>query len=209
MHPHPRSAGVIGPVIALLLLLLLSSDPAVATEAGNTYHTTFTTITYRNVDDLHAFTRNIGSGLSFFSSEFGKDPRLTAKRVDNLVLRVMALLDMRMPGLRFSLMIHPDDREIRTTYGMFAIGKGKPVAYYDHDKRTIFVSANTVSDADPRPRDRPCSYLRLVALPSSCFRAGGAGELRGGTSGGIDAVVLRQTTTLHAPCSKPLIFASI
>lgn len=146
MHPHPRSAGVIGPVIALLLLLLLSSDPVYAADGGNTYHTTFTTITYKSADDLHAFTRNIGSGLPFFSSEFGKDPRLTAKRVDNLVLRAMALLDMRMPNLRFSLTIHPDDREIRTAYAMCARGKGTPVAYYDHDRRTIFVSANTVSD---------------------------------------------------------------
>ncbi len=58
----------------------------------------------------------------------------------------MTLLDMRMPNLRFSLVIHPDDREIRKAYIMFARGDRTPVAYYDHDRHTIFVAADTVDD---------------------------------------------------------------
>jgi hypothetical protein len=150
MNSHPRRIRSLILVCLLLrdMLLFAAAAPVAALGAGceQQYHTSFATITYNNEDDLFHFTRSIGTGLSLLSAEPRKNPRLTAKRVDALIVRVMAILDMRMPGLRFSIRIHRDNSEIQRTYAMFTIGRGTPVAYYDHAKRAIFVSADTVND---------------------------------------------------------------
>ena len=131
---------------SLLSLVLVLSPLTLAYAEEVQYFTQFATISYRTEKDLEQFTRKLGNGLPFFDGNLRKDPRLTAKRLDGLVMRVMAILDMRMPGLRFSITIHPDDKEIQTAYAMYAKGKRTPVAYYDHAKRTIAVSADTVNE---------------------------------------------------------------
>jgi hypothetical protein len=149
MNSHPRTTRYLSFPASLLLLipLLFAAFPGGAASANREkqYHTTFATINYTDEDKFYRFTRNIGSGLKFLGENPRKNPRLAAKRVDAIVMRVMEILDMRMANLHFNVAILPD-HEITRTYAVLSSGKSTALAYYDHGTRTIAVSAEQIDD---------------------------------------------------------------
>ena len=148
MSSHPRTTRHLPFPASLLLLLLFAAvlRGAASENREMHYHTTFATINYADENDLLRFTRNIGNGLKLFGENPRKNPRLSAKRVDALVMRVMTILDMRMANLHFNIVIYPEDNEIKRTYAVLSSGKSNAVAYYDHATRTIAVSVDSVDD---------------------------------------------------------------
>ena len=71
----------IAPTVVLILLFAGTPSPLSAEgQAGagsKLYFTRYATIFFSTDEDLAEFTRNIGSGLSLFTEDRGKDPCLT------------------------------------------------------------------------------------------------------------------------------------
>ena len=139
------------PAAALILLFAGTITPlsaGVQESTGNKqYPTRYATIFFNTDEDLVHFTRNIGTGLSFFTEDRGKDPRLTAKRVDELTVRVMKILGMPIPHLHFSLYLFPEQGDLDEVYAAAASGKKPaPPAWYDDRTKSIAISVENVTE---------------------------------------------------------------
>ncbi len=132
-------------VLCILTAALLSLGLGSFSGAAE-YSTVYATIRYDADEDLYSFTRSIAPGLGFLSGNPRKDPRLTARRVDELVLKVMDILDLRLPELHFSIRLHHKQEDINRTFAYLFRNGRAPAAYYDHTTRTIGVSLDAVSD---------------------------------------------------------------
>jgi hypothetical protein len=135
-----RAACILG------LVLLLALPSALFAQTGGVYHTAYADIRYVSDKDLFAFTRNIGSGLSFLGENPEKNPLLARNRVDRIVDMVEGLLDMRPPGLRFSIQIFRSQAELDSAYRSLGMMGGAPAAYYSHTTRSIAVSLDNITD---------------------------------------------------------------
>ncbi len=128
------------------LALLLAFPTALFAQTGGVYHTSYADIRYASDKDLFAFTRNIGSGLSFLSESPEKNPLLARTRVDRIVDMVENLLDMRPPGLRFSIEIYHSKSDLDSAYHELGMMGSAPVAFYSHATRNISLSLNDITD---------------------------------------------------------------
>lgn len=131
-----------------LLLFIIMSRPAElqAQELSKTYQTQYATISYARETDLHSFTRNIGSGLSFLSEGPEKNPLLAKSRVDKIVETVTSLLDMHPLNFHFSIHIYKSHAEVAAIYRAMGMLGAAPVAFYFHGQRNISVSFESITD---------------------------------------------------------------
>jgi hypothetical protein len=132
---------------ACLVLLLGCPFPllAQATRSQN-YSTVYATIRYDKAEDLYRFTRNIGSGISFLGESPEHNPLLAKKRVDKIVDKVMALLDMRSPNFHFSIYLCRTPAEVETAYRRTGMAGPVPEAFYAHANRSITLLPDTIND---------------------------------------------------------------
>jgi len=144
--PAPASRIPYRAACFLGLVLLLALAPALSAQTGGVYHTAYAEIRYAGDKDLFAFTRNIGSGLSFLSESPEKNPLLARNRVDRIVDMVESLLDMRPPGFRFSIQIFRSQAELDGAYHGLGMMGDAPAAYYSHTTRSIAVSLDNITD---------------------------------------------------------------
>jgi len=133
--------------IFLGLCLMLTAPPDLhALSLGKTYLTRYADIFYANEQDLHTFTRNIGSGIRFLTESPEKDPLLARNRVDRIVDLVGRLLDMRPPSLHFRIELYRTQGELDGIYHGHGMMGSAPPAFYSHTTRTITVALDTITD---------------------------------------------------------------
>lgn len=119
--------------VSLFLLLslflyypLLSS----AAEFEKTFRTNYSTIYYSQDKDMDDFIWHIGGQRL----EFLSDKQLASNRVDRIVDRVHAILDMRPKDLKFDIYLHRGPM------------KENKVAFYDSKAKAINIYVDYVTD---------------------------------------------------------------
>lgn len=75
-----------------------------------------------------------------------KNPMLTKTRVDKIVEKVKAILDMHPPDLNFSIYLYQSYREIEDTYRSMGILGKAPISFYAHRTKAIYVSIENITD---------------------------------------------------------------
>jgi hypothetical protein len=139
-------------VRAVLFLVLgfflpVSLPPALlAQDSVKTYQTQYAIVSFTDESDLHTFTRNIGTGLSFLLDSPEKNPLLVKTRVDKIVERVCSILDIRPLNLRFGIMLYKTEVEFAAAYKATGISGPAPVAFYSHITRSIAVITGKITD---------------------------------------------------------------
>lgn len=128
------------------LLVFFASSTLSAQDRPKIYQTQYATIAYGNERDFYAFTKNIGSGLSFISESPERNPFLARNRVDKIVEMTRSLLDMHPLNLRFTIALYRTRSELNASYRALGMGGAPPPAYYYHRTRTIAISIEEVSD---------------------------------------------------------------
>jgi len=142
-----RRAGAAGVLMAVALILPLFLPPALpAQESSKTYQTRYAVISYAEEKDLHTFTRNTGSGLSFLWESLERNPLLAKTQVDKIVETICSLLDMHPPNLRFGITLYRTQAEVTTAYKAQGMTGAAPIAFYSHGARNIAVAIDTITD---------------------------------------------------------------
>jgi hypothetical protein len=127
-------------------LFVLAALPAFADETWNkSYQTRYTEILYAHDEELHRFTADIGTGLSFWSASSKKNPLLVKSRVDSVTDAVIRILDMRPVELNFSIRIYPSQADLDIMYRRMGMMTAAPPAFYSHSSKSISVSLENIS----------------------------------------------------------------
>jgi hypothetical protein len=137
--PGARSFGgaALAAVLAFLFAAFAVVVPGLAGQTG--LETRYARVVFNDEADLYEFGRSLGGPGSMASRENPNLHTHVKESVDRIVFRVKALLDMHPAQLRFTVLIHPNDRALREAYnGLGAVGD-PPVAFYSHRSRTIHV----------------------------------------------------------------------
>lgn len=129
-----------------LFLVISAPDRLEAQEWTKNYKTQYAIIHYSNDNDLAIFTKNIDKGFSFSSESIENNPLLTKNRVDKIVERVRALLDMYPSGLYFSIYLYQTNKEIETMYRSMGFFDKAPIAFYSHRTKAIYISLESITD---------------------------------------------------------------
>jgi len=149
-HKEPKRSWPKGPSwpvsLVFFLLLLLPSSFLWAQDRIKPYQTQYTSISYGNDTDLNTFTKNIGSGLSFFGESPEKNPLLVKTRIDKIVEMASAILDMRPLNLRFNIVLYRTRGELNAEYKALGMVGPAPLSFYFHRTRTIAVSVKDITD---------------------------------------------------------------
>lgn len=133
--------------VFLGLCLVLGRPPGLqALSLDKTYTTRYADIFYAKAQELHSFTRNIGSGIRFLTESPERNPLLARNRVDRIVDLVARLLDMRPEGLHFKIELYRTQGELDRIYHGHGMMGSAPPAFYVHATRTIAVEFETVTD---------------------------------------------------------------
>ena len=129
--------------VALFLPLFL---PRVlpAQELSKTYQTHYATISYADEKDLHTFTRNIGSGLSFLRESPERNPLLAKTQVDKIVDTICSLLDMYPPNFHFRIALYRTQGGVAAAYKAQGMTGAAPIAFYSHGARNIAVAIDSI-----------------------------------------------------------------
>jgi hypothetical protein len=142
-----RHAGAAGLLTAVALFLPLFLPPVLpAQEFSKTYETRYAAISYAETKELHTFTRNIGSGLSFLWGSPEQNPLLTKTQVDKIVESICSLLDMFPPNLRFGITLYGTQAEVTAAYRAQGMPGAAPIAFYSHRTRNIAVAIDSIND---------------------------------------------------------------
>ncbi|MFO7667334.1 MAG: hypothetical protein R6V76_11985, partial [Desulfobacterales bacterium] len=135
-----------------LFLLIVSFLPVflppalLAQDLLKTYKTQYTNISFADEIDLHTFTINIGTGLSFMSDNPEKNPLLVKNRVDKIVETVCSILDMHPLKLQFGITLYKTEADIAAAYRKTGRFSHSPVAFYSHGNRSIAVVSEKIND---------------------------------------------------------------
>jgi hypothetical protein len=147
------SAGSAALLILALCLTILRPAALPAQETGRSYQTQYATLLYTDEKDLHAFTRNTGSGLSLFRESPERNPLLAKAQLDKMVETICSLMDMYPVNFRFTVTLYRTQAEVTTAYHRASAGANAyrqagaaPIAFYAHATRSIAVAVNNVTD---------------------------------------------------------------
>lgn len=101
--------------------------------------TRYATLYYSNETDFYGFGKNIGS-LGLFNRSIDKAYDATKERLNFLVERVEAILDMRPGNLRFGVYVYATRAEMHTALRAIGIMAAEPIAFYSHRTKAVYVS---------------------------------------------------------------------
>lgn len=133
------------PKILLIFALVAAGALYTIAEEWKKYETNYTVIHYRKDDDLYKFTLRTG-GFKFTKEGLDDSIALAKFRVDKIMDRVQALLDMYPPGLKIKILSYPDYASLGEQYRGYGNTGKPPIAFYLHKKRTIFLSVDSITD---------------------------------------------------------------
>lgn len=132
--------------VFFLGLFVLFALPAFAEETWNrSYQTRYTEILYAHDEELHRFTADIGTGITFWTASSKKNPLLAKSRVDSITDAVIRILDMRPVELNFSIRIYPSQADLDILYRRMGMMTAAPPAFYSDSSKSISVSLENIS----------------------------------------------------------------
>ena len=138
-------------IYALIFLgiFFLFSLECVAHELDSRY----AVITYFDHDDLRKFNNELYMGR--LKSQMGRTRGDTIEdeviaKINFIVEKVMTVLDMFPPQLMFSIVIHPNEKEVQKDFHRIYNIDVEYIAFYSPSKNKVFYSADN-------------AYLRVVA----------------------------------------------
>lgn len=140
-----RRAGQAFFIIAFFLFASLPSA-LLAQEPAKIYKTQYAGISFTDDKDIHTFTVNIGTGISFLGESPEKNPLLAKNRVDRIVDGVCKILDMRPLNLQFGIVLHKTQAEVSAAYRATGMMGPSPIAFYSHRTRSIAVMIENITD---------------------------------------------------------------
>jgi len=116
--------------LLLLNILQFSFLDIVWAHPEKTFQTDYTKIYYLKDQDIYDFIWRLGGQRL----EFLQDPSLSSYRIDRLVDRVQAILDMRPEALQFGINLKR------------GILRDEKLAFYEYSSGDVFVSVDYVND---------------------------------------------------------------
>ena len=123
-----------GTVLTLIIAVYLNififlSSTVSAQEAWETYESNCCTIQYLDASHLNTFTLRIG-GFRYTSSGLDDNPSNVKTRVDEIMEKVQATLDMYPSDFHISILLYPDYQSIETIFRQFTLTGQVPLAFY-------------------------------------------------------------------------------
>lgn len=113
----------------IIVTFLLCAEPALA-QADAVFNTKYAAIYYSQSKDLDDFLWRLGGGRL----EFGSDTALAMNRIDRIVERVEAILDMRPKNFKMDIRLHREPLSVNK------------VAFYERKSKIIHVSVDYATD---------------------------------------------------------------
>lgn len=127
-------------ILLITGLLLLLADSATAIDLESRY----ATITYFAQEDLRDFNKELYMGrlrskIKGSSNDTIEDEVIS--KIDFIVEKVMITLDMFPPELRFSIVIHADEQDVKKEFERLYKIDVDYIAFYSPSKNRVFYSA--------------------------------------------------------------------
>jgi hypothetical protein len=131
------------PLYVLLLtgLTFFFTGTAVAVDLVSRY----ATITYSDKADLRDFNHELYMGRLRYGIQRNRGDSLEDEviaKIDFIVEKVMTALDMFLPQLKFSIMIHPDEKAVHQDFHKLYHVDVDYIAFYSPSENTVFYSAD-------------------------------------------------------------------
>jgi hypothetical protein len=107
--------------------------------------TAFTRINYADEQLLNTFNQKISTsafGFGFARKSASNSQETAQKQVDQLVGRVQEILDMRPPGLKFTIELLPAPDDVRNTYMQLYQRRVDFIAFYSPRNETVYFAVN-------------------------------------------------------------------
>ena len=107
----------------------------------------YCTITYSNSDELREFNHDLYMGrlrsqIKNSGDTVGDE---VAAKINFIVEKVMAVLDMFPSDIRFSIVIQPTEKEVQQDFYNIYHVKVEYIAFYSPSKNTVFYSFNNIN----------------------------------------------------------------
>jgi hypothetical protein len=115
--------------LAALLILAGSAVPAIS-QTEKTLNTKYTKIHFNDDKDLIDFLWRLGGTRI----DLEQDRELASNRVDRIIERVQAILDMRPEGLNIGIYLQRGNLQ------------HNEIAYYQYNTKSVYISVDKVSD---------------------------------------------------------------
>ena len=135
-------------VLTVLIMLPLFFSPvqaASAREEWKVYETNCCTIQYTDDTYLKAFTLRIG-GFRFTSEGFDQRLSLLKPRIDKIMQKVQAALDMHPSDIHISILLYPDYKSLEKIFRQFTLAGHTPLAFYANKTKSIYVDVSSITD---------------------------------------------------------------
>lgn len=131
-------------VIIAMGILICSPFPSGAGELQSRY----AVITYYDHDVLRRFNNELYMGP--LSSQMRRNSGETIEeevisKIDFVVEKVMITLDMFLPQLKFSIVIHPDEESVQKDFREIYNVDVDYIAFFSPSRKTVFYSADNSS----------------------------------------------------------------
>ena len=131
-------------VIILTGLMLFSPFDSFAVDLESRY----ATITYFDHDDLRKFNNELYMGrlrskIRKSSSDTIEDEVIA--KIDFIVEKVRTVLDMFPQGLKFSIVIHPNEKQVQQEFRKIYNVDVDYIAFFSPSKNKVFYSANNAN----------------------------------------------------------------
>ncbi len=102
-------------------------------------------IKYSQASYLDALNARIG-GYRYTSSGLDRNPANVIARIDNIMSRVQANLDMYPDNFRITILLLPDASALESVFRTYSLTGHVPLAFYAHKSGTIYVAVGSVTE---------------------------------------------------------------
>jgi hypothetical protein len=131
--------------VFLLEILVLVPKPLSAQEEWKTHESNCCSIKYIDDGYLNTFTMRIG-GFRFTSKGLDNDPLNVRYRVDEIMEKVQAVLDMHPTDLHITILLYPDHPSVERIFRQFTLTGDVPLAFYSNKTKSIYVNVDSITD---------------------------------------------------------------
>lgn len=132
-------------ITGIVNIFFVPAPPVFSREDWKVFETNCCRIQYQDDDHLRNFTLRIG-GFKFTSEGLDDNPANAKTRVDEIMGKVQALLDMHPPDMRISMILYPDHESLGIIFSQFSKTGNIPIAFYAHKTKSIYVNVSGVTE---------------------------------------------------------------
>ena len=140
-----RNAAFLIITTAVVSFFLIFLTPVFAEEDWKVFEANCCSIKYQADKHLRNFTFRIG-GFKFTSAGLDDHPVNVTLKVDEVMGKVQAILDMQPADLHISILLYPDHKSLDRVFRQLSSTGNTPIAFYSHKKKTIYVDISSVTD---------------------------------------------------------------